>query len=548
MQSRLCHAADLTDLITADMWLLVFDNVTTAANVQKYIPTLGRGSVLVTTRDRDIADTLGQWTNTIELEGLQGDDSATLLRGIEPRIPDNDLTRKIVDDLGSLPLAICQMGSYIRQTQCSVEQFNVVLQSQSERFFSDTASAITLQYSANLAECCDLTIGLLSEHDMYLLGVLAYFQTDEIQERLITQGCHMITKMGHLADTLNWNDAIRTLTKYSLVTPLFKGSERSLRLHRVVKHRVIHSLDAIPDRNAEAFEDAARLLNRMFPSRPADGGTMTKHHEDCELWLPHVLSLKKNFARIEQPRTIPHAYVEVLCNCSWFMWERGFEQVSNVTAHALQVGEEILRADDTLLSDIYTIASCMKFVVFKSRRDCIDLFKKAADVRERYMAKTPIPSLHERQQLANVHNNVGASMLVNEDWQNAMASFQKSLDLKYQLGDEGTIPYDIAVSLYNICRVQMGLGMIDEAKSNAKRALELTEAHNGPDDFRTNQFRFTFAELLVASGKVQEGIDMHERTLDIRKRVMGPGNNDTGVSYYGLSCVYQQTGRLEDAL
>ena len=139
-------------------------------------------------------------------------------------------------------------------------------------------------------------------------------------------------------------------------------------------------------------------------------------------------------------------------------------------------------------------------------------------------------------------------MLANGDWQNAMASFQKSLDLKYQLGDEGTIPYDIAVSLYNICRVQMGLGMIDEAKSNAKRALELAEAHNGPDDFRTNQFRFTFADLLVASGKVQEGIDMHERTLDIRKRVMGPENNDTGVSYYGLSCVYQQAGRFEDAL
>jgi tetratricopeptide (TPR) repeat protein len=47
---------------------------------------------------------------------------------------------------------------------------------------------------------------------------------------------------------------------------------------------------------------------------------------------------------------------------------------------------------------------------------------------------------------------------------------------------------------------------------------------------------------------VDEGLAMHTDTLEIRKKVMGDTNNDTGVSYYGVACVYQKLGRLDDAL
>ncbi|KAL9124330.1 MAG: hypothetical protein Q9217_006330 [Psora testacea] len=93
-----------------------------------------------------------------------------------------------------------------------------------------------------------------------------------------------------------------------------------------------------------------------------------------------------------------------------------------------------------------------------------------------------------------------------------------------------------------------GQGLIEEAKKNAKKALDLVESYNGLEDFRTNLFRFTYADVLAASGEGEEGLSMHEYILNIRKRVMGVENNDTGVSYYGLSCLYQQLGRLEDAL
>ncbi|KAL6881404.1 P-loop containing nucleoside triphosphate hydrolase protein [Trichoderma novae-zelandiae] len=534
---------------TSEPWLLVFDNVNDATDIQEYLPTSGRGSVIVTTRDRDAADNLGQWTKTIELQGLQENEATTLLRQIDPAIPEDDLTRKIVDELGSLPLAICQMGTYIRQTKCTLDQFYNLLQSDTERLYSDTASIKTLSYSMTLARCCDMSIELLPKADIYLLGVIALFQTDEVPEELITRGCRGISRIEHLADPCNWNDAIRTLTRHSVVTASQDGSRRNLRMHRVVKRRAIYFLAAEPFSRAEAFRDAATLLNGMFPRRPPDGGTMTQQWVECELWLPHVLSLRDSSISSKQPQEgWPREYAEILCNCAWYMWERGAAHAFEFATHAADVCETAVQEDDTLLSDIYTIVGALRLVRFQLKRECLEAFQKALDIRERYMAKIAHPTLDDRRMIAGGYNNAGVGRLVLEEYSEAMRLIQKSLELKYALGDETTVPYDIGIGIYNICRIQMGQGLILEARENAKKALDLVELKNGPEDFRTNQFRFTYAELLIASGEVEEGLYIHEYTMEIRKRVMGDENNDTGVSYYGLGCLYQQLGRLEDAL
>lgn len=534
-----------------ETWLLVFDNVNAIADIQEYLPTSGTGSVIITTRDMVIADGLSHWTKTVRLEGLQSNDAKTLLRQINPGIPQSNLTDNIIDELGGLPLALSVMGNYIRQTMCSLDDFKIILQSHSERLYSDKASMPTVQYrqAETLASCCDLSIELLSPDIKYLLGVLAFFQTDALREELITKGCAGISRMSHLADAYNWNDAIRTLARHSLLTATQETSHRNLQMHRVIKRRAIHVLEAAPDESTEAFGDAATLLNGMFPRRPSDGGTMTKNWSDCEVWLPHVLSLWDGFnSSTQRQKNIPRPYAEILCNSAWYMWERGTARSFELGTHALDVGKQSLADDDPLLSDMYTVIGALRIARFQSRKECSEAFQDALRVRQRHMAKTTNPSLDEKRMLANVHNNAGVGKLVLEEVDEALALFQESLELKYLLGDETVIPYDIGISVYNVCRVQMFQGLIEEAKKNAKKALDLVEAYNGRDDFRTNQFRFTYADLLVASGEVEEGLATHIDTLEIRKKVMGDENNDTGVSYYGLGCVYQQLGRLEDAL
>ncbi|KAI1150932.1 hypothetical protein F4825DRAFT_424777 [Nemania diffusa] len=537
--------------ITDEPWLLVFDNVEDIADLlQKYWPNSGRGAIVVTTRDRDNANRLGR--HTINLEGFSSDEGALLLSSMDPHIPLNVHTSEIVKELGGLPLAICQMGCYIQQTECSLDQFLNLLRDRPHRLYSDESSTATLPYSNTLAKCCDLSIGLLQPSDLHLLGVIAFFQTDEVQESLLLDGCSQIPRLRHLSDQFEWNDAIRILTKHGLVERLKHRLDRALRMHRIIKN---HTLQTLKSKGGnlwlDAFYDATHLLDAVFPSRPPDGGTMCKQWKECEIWLPHVISVKGAYAMARaSAESIPRHYLETLCNCSWYMWERGIDQALEFASESLRICDEILGHDQPhiLRADTLTVLGALKMTDIRTRKECEFCFRKALEVREKCLSAQKQPTHNDRLQLANAFNNTGVSRLVLEEYDRALPLFQKALDIKYQLGDENSMPYDIGLSYYNICRVQMGQGLTRDALTNAKKAFELVEGSNGPDDFRTNQFRFTYADLLVESGEIEQGLRMHELTLEIRKRVMGVTNNDSGVSYYGLSCVYQKLGRLEDAL
>ncbi|KAM0276625.1 hypothetical protein ACHAQH_006534 [Verticillium albo-atrum] len=334
---------------TVETWLLVFDNVNAVADIQEYLPTSGTGSVVITTRDTIVADELGQWTKTISLSGLPRNDANALLRQINPDIPQSCRTDNIIDDLGGLPLALCVMGNYMRQTGCSLDDFQVILESHSERLYSDKERMPRAQYlpAETLAKCCDLSIELLSAENKHLLGVLAFFHTDAVQEELVTKGCAVFTRLSHLADAYSWNDAVRTLARQKVVEINTETSRRNLRIHRVIKRRAIHVLEAAPDERNEAFSNAATLLNGMLPRRPLDGGTMTKNWSDCEVWLVHALSLWDSFdPSVQQQKEIPRSYAEILCNSSWYMWERGAARSFELATHALDVGKQSLPDDD----------------------------------------------------------------------------------------------------------------------------------------------------------------------------------------------------------
>lgn len=128
-----------------ETWLLVFDNFNAVADIQEYLPTSGTGSVIITTRDMVIADGLNHWTKTVRLEGLQRNDAKTLLRQINPGIPQSNLTDNIIDELEACPWPSPSWGNYIQQTMCSLDDFKIILQSPSERLYSDKASMPTVR-------------------------------------------------------------------------------------------------------------------------------------------------------------------------------------------------------------------------------------------------------------------------------------------------------------------------------------------------------------------------------------------------------------------
>ena len=85
-------------------------------------------------------------------------------------------------------------------------------------------------------------------------------------------------------------------------------------------------------------------------------------------------------------------------------------------------------------------------------------------------------------------------------------------------------------------------------------ALSLSDAVNlltktlGPDYPRTLAARNSLAYAYRSAGRLDEAIDLHERTLADRERTLGADHPDTLASRNNLASAYESAGRLDEAI
>ncbi|KAK1636676.1 acyl transferase/acyl hydrolase/lysophospholipase [Colletotrichum phormii] len=110
-------------------WLLVFDN-NDSIDVSQYIPPGNVGNIIFTSRRKDITPTLDA-DQTIPVDIMDAEDAVTLFLRASKRQrtksgdADDRYEREIVSELGYLPLAIDQAGSYIYNQECSFASYLV---------------------------------------------------------------------------------------------------------------------------------------------------------------------------------------------------------------------------------------------------------------------------------------------------------------------------------------------------------------------------------------------------------------------------------------
>lgn len=530
-------------------WLLVFDNVKKTEDIIDYLPTFGNGAIIVTTRDRNIAVRLSPVR--IDMEGFNVVEAESLLRLIVPQHQSSTLAAEVSEELGGLPLAITHVSHFVRLSGCSLDQLLSHLKTHTNRLFSNMSCASCIPYPLTLEKCCEASLSSLSEHTLYLFGVLVFFQVDEIPKTLLNRGCSQVFRLERFTDELELDVAIGSLEGSGLIDWTQNPAMQAFRIQRVLKLYTLGCPNTQP-RHSKMFSDAVTLLSQVFPSRSPDGGTMFEQWAECVTWLPHVLSLKEAFPRVSKDEldiTTGSKYLELICNCAYYMWECSTEGTEEVALHALDLCARGLECNQgSIIADVFTLLGSLELQGFHSRSRCLHQFQHVLDMRLSSLATVRGHTHTRRLQLANAYNNKGVALLVQGEHGQALALFQKSLDLKLELGNQETMPYEFGLSFFNISQVQAAQGLLNEALQNAEEALRLVEGNNGPDDHRSNQIRCTLANLLSLCDRMNEGLELHTRTLEIRSRVLSPRSNDIGVSYSGLSRVYHGMGRLDEAL
>ncbi len=121
-------------LSTHRQWLLIWDNVEDLALLDRFLPPVRQGAILITTRSQALG-TLAQGINLSPMEPKEG--MLFLLRRAKVlppeafewdqlivRLPDAyEAAVELVTILGGLPLALDQAGAYIEETGCSLTSY-----------------------------------------------------------------------------------------------------------------------------------------------------------------------------------------------------------------------------------------------------------------------------------------------------------------------------------------------------------------------------------------------------------------------------------------
>ena len=270
-------------------WLLVLDNADDLNLASEFLPTTGKGHMLLTTRDA----ATGSLAN-FEVDKMEKRESMELLlqraKILTAHAPlsqaseaDQTTASTIVEEMDGLPLAIDQAGAYIEETQCSLSAYLKAYQKRRDKLLrqrgavnKDHPDAVATTWSLNFEQ-----VEQQSPIAADLLRFLAFLAPDAIPEELIMKGANELGEQLEpiAADETLLDEAIGTLRRFSLVQ---RNSEKYvLFIHRLVQ--AILKASMTDELRRQWSERTVRAVNHAFP------GVEVSTWPQCERLLPHAL-------------------------------------------------------------------------------------------------------------------------------------------------------------------------------------------------------------------------------------------------------------------
>ena len=108
-------------------WLIVFDNADDPSpeEVARFFPSGNRGNILITSHNRSMGRIVS-FENSIEIKEMEELDAVSLLLKascLNPSDEHLEVARKIVIELGCIPLAVDHTGAYIEAGKCNINTY-----------------------------------------------------------------------------------------------------------------------------------------------------------------------------------------------------------------------------------------------------------------------------------------------------------------------------------------------------------------------------------------------------------------------------------------
>lgn len=259
-------------------YLLIFDNANSYSEIERFIPKINNGSVLITSRDNN-------WKmigNVISVDVFTPQEAIKFLKN-RTLIDDPSGAEVLSKRLGFLPLAMEQAAAYIVNNVLSFLDYIELFEKYKLKLF-DLESSKPLNYAHTVTITSRLSINRINnESSVQLLKIISFLDADSIELDFFTNSekilPHPLSEC--VQNELQLREIIWELKRYSLV----KEENKKLSIHRLLQE-VIREEDGMKNYCEYAFNTILYNIKNSL----CNFGCCYDHYQ---VFYPHILTLCK---------------------------------------------------------------------------------------------------------------------------------------------------------------------------------------------------------------------------------------------------------------
>ncbi|PVF99235.1 TPR-like protein [Serendipita vermifera] len=571
-------------------WLIIMDNADDPLlEIATFLPRCTHGHVVITTRNR-LHELLAPKT-TYYVDSLSLSDSITLLldsSGYQDNRVNRQLSEKIAQELGCLPLALAHAGAYILLRQC--------LDTYLERYRESCSQLLGRKFSTlhnyphSIATTIEMSFQKLSTRVQDLLVLLSHLDTTSIPRSIIEKAANrhfryvemetdaiISSETIQYADLLSsiicpqgawsehvFDDLIEECENYSLVRHSTQNGERFYSIHVLVQtflqstYRAIHGY---PSR---------RLVTRFLGSAITTG-TRYEYFPFNRLLLSHlrlvdvedVIEAGDHYGYGAILQEMGEGWLAVshmercldMWSCSLNEESEPILKVMEMLAHsysitgneesALILREEVMKKRRVILGedhlDTLWAIGYLTLSYSNLRRDeeALPLKRELVEKVRMLLGEDHLHTLLAISNLAMSYSNLGRD-------EKAMVLQEEVLEKQIEIlgkdhPDTLMTIHSLAGSYYNLQRYEEALPLQEEVWERRKRLF-------GDDHPDTLQAMGNIATSYSSLGRKEEALPLEEQVLEKRRRLFGDDHLDTLQAFSNLAASYSNLGRKEEAL
>ncbi len=504
-----------------ERWLLVLDNVESAAALNDCLPRAGTGRVLVTSRNREVR----QFAPVLSLDVFDEQTAVAYLIERAERPGDRAGAERVARALGYLPLALSHAAAYCA-TGTSFDEYLGLLEAlPAEELFDSSPEVSYTQTVASTWRASIQAAGASAPLAGELLALAAHLAPDAIPRSLFD----VLIDPSRPLERKRLRDGLNALARFSLASV----DDDTVSVHRLLQ-KVVRD-DARGRGDASPLELALGALDHAYPTDPSDAARWPR----SEQLLAHLVALAD--AAADVPYTDPQV-IELLNRASHYLiWAEGGVRARALAQRTVKQATSILGVEhpSTLLA-----RHREAFAYRQTGRvpEAIALFEALLADKERILGPTHPAKLGTRHELAGAYRDAGRVAEAIALFEPLLTQFER-IERIFGAEHPKTLSArdNLADAYRDAGRVQEAIAICQELLADKERILGPTH----PDTLNTRSY---LAGAYLAAGRVAEAIAILEPLLPQRERILGPEHPNTLRTRNNLAVAYRAAGRVAETI